>query len=97
MDRDDREGRREGVVAIGALHDRNAEQHRVGEQRAEADRHGLPGAAMEDAPGAEDPAGEGEDGAGVEGEKQPRIEDRPEVEVDRARGRAGTGTAKVWV
>ena len=91
VDRDDGEVRGEGGGAVGALHDRQAEQHRVGEERAEADGDRLAGAAVEEAAGAEDAEGEGDDGAGVEGEEQARVEDGAEVEVDEARGRAGRG------
>ena len=48
VDRDDREGRGEGGGAVGALHDRQAEEHRVGEERAEADGDRLAGAAVEE-------------------------------------------------
>ena len=52
------------------------------------------GAAVEQAPGAEDAEGEGDDRAGVEGQKQPRVEDGAEVEVDeRAEEQAGDGEA----
>ena len=94
VDRDDGEVRRQRVGAIGALHDRQPEQHRVREERAEADRHRLAGAAAEKAPGAEDAEDEGDDRADVERDEQPRVEHGPEVEVDKAaEQQAGHGEA----
>ena len=55
---------REGGGAVGALHDRQAEQDGVGEERAEADGDGLAGAVVEELAGAEDAEGEADDGAG---------------------------------
>ena len=85
------------VGAVGALHDRQAEQHRVGEERAEADRHRLAGAAAEEPAGAEDAEGEADDAR----RRRRRASSRGSKTAPRSRStsarKSRQGMAKLWV
>ncbi len=87
---DDRVVRGQRVGAIGALGDRQAEEHGVGEQAAEADRHRIRPAAAEQEPRAQKPGEEACDRADVEAQEQRRVEAVAQVQPgDGAKQQAG--------
>ena len=79
MEADDREHRRHGGVAIGAVDDRKAYQQRIGEHRRKARRNRVLDAVLEQPPRDERAGHQREQRADIERDDDPEVEDAAEI------------------